>query len=114
MAMVRPDERVAMAGIHWLGRCTAGTIGPSVSTAVWNAFSATVPFVGGAVIKISYCLALFATFRNVKPEGEDVGNLSASPAAGTPAADARIAGSPAAGSPKRIQTEQGSLPDEEK
>ena len=72
MTVVEPDERVAMASIHWLGRCGASAIGPSVSTAVWQALSASVPFIGSAVIKISYCLGLFALFRNVKPSGESM------------------------------------------
>jgi len=50
MSVVQPNERVAMAGIHIVGRSIAGTVGPSVGTAIWNAISAIAPLIGCAVI----------------------------------------------------------------
>ncbi len=70
MSIVRPDERVAMAGINSVGRSIAGTIGPSVSTALWQALSATVPLIASGVLKITYDLSLYFMFRNVKPPQE--------------------------------------------
>jgi len=70
MSIVRPDERVAMAGIHIVGRSIAGTIGPSVATALWQALSATVPLIASGVLKITYDLSLYFMFRNVKPPQE--------------------------------------------
>jgi len=70
MSVVQPSERVAMAGIHIVGRSVAGTVGPSVGTALWQAISASAPLVGNAVLKISYDLALYFMFRNVKPPQE--------------------------------------------
>jgi len=70
MSVVQPHERVAMGGIHIVGRSIAGTFGPSVGTALWQAVSASAPLVGSAVLKITYDLALYFTFRNVKPPQE--------------------------------------------
>ncbi len=41
MSVVQPHERVAMGGIHVVGRSIAGTVGPSVGTALWQAVSAS-------------------------------------------------------------------------
>ncbi len=70
MSVVRPNERVAMAGISVVGRSVSGTVGPSAATALWQAFSASVPIIGCAVLKITYDLSLYFMFRNVKPQQE--------------------------------------------
>ncbi len=70
MSVVQPNERVAMAGIHTVGRGISGTVGPSAATALWQAFSATVPLIACAVLKITYDLSLYFMFRNVKPPQE--------------------------------------------
>ena len=70
MSVVQPNERVAMAGIHIVGRSVAGTIGPALGTALWQAISASAPLIGNAVLKISYDLSLYFMFRNVKPPQE--------------------------------------------
>jgi len=70
MSVVRPNERVAMAGIHIVGRNVSGTVGPSAATALWQALSATVPIIACAVLKITYDLSLYFMFRNVKPPQE--------------------------------------------
>jgi MFS family permease len=72
MAVVKPEERVAMAGIHNVGRSASATIGPSVSTALWNAISASVPFIACGVIKIAYNVTLYFMFRHIKPPEERV------------------------------------------
>ncbi|MBI4297592.1 MAG: MFS transporter [Chloroflexi bacterium] len=72
MAIVRPEERVAMASIHTVGRSVAGTVGPSAGTALWQAISASAPFVACAAIKIAYDLSLYFMFRKVRtPEEEE-------------------------------------------
>ena len=73
MSIVHRDERVAMAGINVVGRSIAGTAGPSVGTALWVAFSATVPLIGSAILKITYDLSLYFMFRKVKPPQEASG-----------------------------------------
>lgn len=70
MAVVSPEERVAMASIHVVGGSITSSMGPTVSTALWNAFSASVPFVVCALLKIVYDLSLYSIFRGVKPPEE--------------------------------------------
>ena len=70
MAIVGPEERVAMASIHSLGRGVASMAGPSTATALWSALSASAPFVACSVIKISYDVSLWLMFRHVKPPEE--------------------------------------------
>lgn len=70
MAVVEPDERVAMAGIHGAGRSLASILGPTLGTALWNASAATVPFAVSGVLRIVYDGALYLTFRKVKPPEE--------------------------------------------
>lgn len=70
MSIVQPNERVAMASIHIVGRSISGTVGPSAATALWQAVSASVPLIGCGVLKIVYDLSLYFMFRNVKPPQE--------------------------------------------
>ena len=70
MAIVSPEERVAMASIHLTGRSIAGAAGPVVATALWQSVSAAAPFVACGAIKIVYDLSLWAMFRNVRPPEE--------------------------------------------
>ena len=70
MSMVNRNERVAMASIHIVGVNITGTVGPSVATALWHAFSASVPFIASGVLKIVYDLSLYFMFRKVKPPQE--------------------------------------------
>ncbi len=76
MAVVGPEERVAMASIHMVGRSALGAAGPSATTALWSLLSASAPLVGSAVLKIGYDLSLYAMFRNVRPP-EEVRRLEA-------------------------------------
>ena len=71
MAVIRPEERVAMASIHLVGRSAAGAVGPTVTTAMWNVMAAWTPLVGSALMKIGYDLALYGMFRNVRPPEEE-------------------------------------------
>jgi MFS family permease len=70
MAIVGPEERVAMASMQQLGRSAANTAGPSVATFMWTAMSASAPLVASGVIKIAYDLSLWAIFRNIRPPEE--------------------------------------------
>ena len=83
MAIVRPEERVAMASIHLTGRSIAGTAGPAIATALWQSISAAAPFVACGVIKIGYDIALYAMFRNVRPPEEQMGVATTGPQANT-------------------------------
>ena len=70
MAIVQPHERVAMAGIHILGRSVAGTIGPTLSTAVLQAAATSAPLVGSGVLKAVYVVLLYRMFKDVRPPEE--------------------------------------------
>ena len=71
MAVINPEERVAMASIHMVSRSAAGAIGPTVTTAIWNITTAWTPLVGSALLKIGYDLSLYFMFRNVRPPEEE-------------------------------------------
>jgi len=70
MSVVQPQERVAIAGYNAMGRHITGSFAPSIATALWQAFSAYVPLISSAVLKISYDISLYFMFRNVKPPQE--------------------------------------------
>ena len=70
MAVVGPEERVAMASIQMVSKSGGGAVGPAATTALWNAVSATAPWVVSAALKITYDLSLYFMFRNVKPPEE--------------------------------------------
>ncbi len=71
MAVINPEERVAMASIHMVSRSAAGAIGPTATTAIWNITAAWTPLVGSALLKIGYDLSLYFMFRNVRPPEEE-------------------------------------------
>ena len=74
MSVVPPEERVTMASLHLVGRNSAGAVGPTISTALWQHFGAAVPVMIGGSLKVLYDLSLFAMFRNIERtpvEGRD-------------------------------------------
>jgi len=70
MAVVRPEERTAAAGLTSLSRTAARTVGPSVGGYMAQAVSLGSPLILGGVVKIAYDLSLYFTFRNVRPPEE--------------------------------------------
>ena len=70
MSIVNRNERVAMASIHVVGCSIGGAAGPSIATALWHAFSASVPFIASGALRIVYDFFLYFMFRNVKPPQE--------------------------------------------
>ncbi|MFC1899955.1 MFS transporter [Chloroflexota bacterium] len=77
MSVVHSNERVAMAGMNAVGRNVSGTVAPSIATVLWQTFSATVPLISSAVVKITYDFILYFMFRNMKPPQEARGKDSA-------------------------------------
>ena len=71
MAVINPEERVAMASLNMVSRSAAGAIGPTVTTAIWNITAAWTPLVGSAFLKIGYDISLYFMFRNVRPPEEE-------------------------------------------
>ena len=68
MSIVNEEERVAMAGMHIVGRNLSGTLGPSVGTALWQGVSAGAPLVACCAIRMIYDATLYIMFRNVVPK----------------------------------------------
>jgi len=71
MAVVGPQERSAMAAATSVSRSAGLAAGPAAATTLWDAASASVPFVVGGVVKIIYDLTLWFLFRQVKPPEEE-------------------------------------------
>lgn len=67
MSVVRPDERVAMASLHLVGRNGMGTVGPALSTTIWQALSPAAPLVLGGLLKIAYDASLYLVYRDLDP-----------------------------------------------
>lgn len=65
MEVVAPDERIAMASLHLVGRNGVGTVGPSLATALWHGLSAAAPILLGGVLKTGYDLALYRAYRDL-------------------------------------------------
>jgi len=71
VAVVNEDERTAAAGITNISRNISQAISPSVTGAILQLLPAmSTPFVIGGALKIIYDLALYFSFRNIKPEQE--------------------------------------------
>ncbi|MBI2171460.1 MAG: MFS transporter [Chloroflexi bacterium] len=71
MAVVAPEERVAMASTNVLTRSLVAPAGPSVATWLWSAASASLPFIATGILKIAYDLSLWVMFRKVKTPEEE-------------------------------------------
>lgn len=70
MAVVTPEERAAAASLTNVPRSLASAAGPTVGGALFAAGWMTVPLVACGLLKISYDLLLWRTFRQIRP-GQD-------------------------------------------
>ena len=70
MAVVRPEERLAAAGITNLVRSGGWALAPVLAGALMQFAGLGAPLVFAAVTKIGYDLALWREFRKVKPPEE--------------------------------------------
>ncbi|MDQ3873273.1 MAG: MFS transporter [Thermoproteota archaeon] len=71
VGVVNEDERTTAAGITNISRNISQAISPSVTGTILQLLPAmSAPFVIGGALKIVYDLALYFSFRNVKPEQE--------------------------------------------
>jgi len=73
MAVVRPEERTVAAGVTSLVRLAAWAVAPPIAGVLMQHLSLGAPLAAGAAIKIAYDLALYASFRNVRPPEERAG-----------------------------------------
>ncbi len=77
MAVVAPDERSAAAGVTSIARTAASALSPAVTGALLGASLLNWPFFLAGSLKILYDLALYRSFRALKPP-EEVGSPSPS------------------------------------
>jgi MFS family permease len=70
MAVVRPEERLAVAGITSLVRSGGWAMAPMFAGMMMNAGGMGLPLVFAGVTKIAYDLLLWREFRRVKPPEE--------------------------------------------
>ena len=73
MAVVRPEERLAVAGITSLVRSTGWAAAPVLAGVMMQAGGLGLPLVAAGITKIGYDLLLWREFRRVKPPEEAVG-----------------------------------------
>ncbi|MCM8794195.1 MAG: MFS transporter [Candidatus Omnitrophica bacterium] len=70
MAVVEPSERTLAAGITNLTRLSAWAVSPSLAGFAIKLFGVSFPLYLGGGVKIIYDLALFKSFRHIKPPEE--------------------------------------------
>lgn len=71
MAVVDPDERSAAAGVTSIARTAGSAIAPKLTGLLLGASLLNAPFFIAGALKIVYDLALFFSFRALKPPEED-------------------------------------------
>lgn len=70
MAIVKPEERSRVAGLINLPRSLTLAISPSLAGFIMQFMGMSLPFLIAGGLKAAYDLALYFTFRNVKPPEE--------------------------------------------
>jgi MFS family permease len=70
MAMVAPEERTFASGVTHLVRLGGWAVAPAFAGWLMQAVALGAPLVVGALMKIGYDLALWASFRKLKPPEE--------------------------------------------
>ncbi len=70
MAMVAPGERTLAAGVTNLVRLAAWVVGPGLAGLAMKTVSLGVPLLVGGGMKIGYDLALYFSFRHIRPPEE--------------------------------------------
>ena len=71
LVAVREDERTAAAGITNVSRNITQAISPSLAGYILQSLSLlSAPFVLGGVLKIVYDIALYFSFKTIKPPDE--------------------------------------------
>ena len=70
MAVVAPDERSAAAGLTSVARNAAMAVAPSFAGATLAVPALGLPFFVGGGLKILYDLAIYRTFRHIRPPEE--------------------------------------------
>jgi MFS family permease len=71
MAIVKPEERSRVSGLINLPRSLTLAFGPSIAAYLMQFIGLSVPFLVAGVVKSVYDIALWLTFRGIKPPEED-------------------------------------------
>lgn len=74
MAVVKPEERLAMAGVTSLVRSGGWAAAPAIAGALMQTGGLAAPLVAAAALKLSYDALLWREFRRVKPPEEIAGS----------------------------------------
>ena len=70
MAIVKPEERTAAAGITNLTRSTAWAVSPMLAAPLMGALTLSAPLIIGPGLKVIYDVMLYRLFRHIKPPEE--------------------------------------------
>ncbi len=70
MAVVAPDERSAASGVTTIARSVGSALSPSLAGALYGASLWSVPFFIAGALKIVYDVALYFSFRAIRPPEE--------------------------------------------
>ena len=73
MAVVEPAERSAAAGITNVARTGASALAPLVTGRLFGAAFMSLPFILSGLLKIGYDMALYYSFRHLRPPEEQSG-----------------------------------------
>jgi MFS family permease len=71
MAIVRPDERSAVAGITGVARTSGAALAPTFAGMLFNAGLINWPFFLAGTLKLAYDLLLYRAFVSVRPPEEE-------------------------------------------
>jgi len=71
MAIVRPEDRASVAALTNIPRTVAQGLSPSLSSYLIGAAQWGLPFFIGGGVKMAYDVAIYATFKDVKPPEEE-------------------------------------------
>jgi MFS family permease len=72
MAVVRPEERTAAAGVTSLVRLAGWAVAPALAGQGMERVSLAAPLVVGAALKVAYDVLLYLAFRGIRPPEERV------------------------------------------
>jgi predicted MFS family arabinose efflux permease len=70
MAVVDPTERTFASGVTNVTRNVAWTVGPTMAGAMMQHLALAGPLIVGGVLKITYDVLLFMSFRHLRPPEE--------------------------------------------
>lgn len=73
MAVVKPEERTRVGGLINLPRSLTQAVSPTISSILLQFVGLSLPFLIAGVIKSIYDIALYWTFKDVKPPEENLG-----------------------------------------